>query len=194
MDKLYQKKWQKNNPEKLKRYQKKYYDKNKKKQVAKAKRWNQAHPELHRKRVLKWNKENPEKYRANKKSYKLRNPEKHKEWGKKWREKNKEKLKEYQKKYKSQPEVRKRYKKYMEKWNLNRREKIVGSPKPDICPVCMRKPAGGGRAKGRICIDHCHKTNKIRGWLCDDCNVALGRVDDRVDILKNLIKYLNKNL
>ena len=41
-------------------------------------------------------------------------------------------------------------------------------------------------------IDHCHSTNKVRGLLCNGCNLALGQFNDNVDILNNAIKYLNK--
>jgi len=208
MNKLYQKKWREENPEKAKGYQKKYrennpkkakesqrkyYYKNRLKQIAKSIRWNKEHPEIHIGRAKKWNEDNREKHKANKRAYRLRHIEKCRKKSRDWARENKEWIKKYRKEYMKNPEVRERYKKYMKEWHLKRREKIVGSPKPDNCPVCKRKPKGGNRGKGRICVDHCHKTGKIRGWLCDDCNVVLGRVNDKVEILKNLIKYLNKN-
>ena len=41
-------------------------------------------------------------------------------------------------------------------------------------------------------IDHCHASGVIRGVLCRKCNVALGFIDDNIQKLKNLIKYLQK--
>lgn len=38
--------------------------------------------------------------------------------------------------------------------------------------------------------DHCHKTGKVRGILCKSCNVALGEVKDRIDVVKNMLEYL----
>ncbi len=44
---------------------------------------------------------------------------------------------------------------------------------------------------GVLAVDHCHKTNKIRGLLCFKCNSVLGSVNDNIDILKQMINYLN---
>ena len=42
-------------------------------------------------------------------------------------------------------------------------------------------------------IDHCHDTNRVRGLLCNDCNLALGQFNDNTDIMDNAIKYLQKS-
>ena len=42
----------------------------------------------------------------------------------------------------------------------------------------------------RLCIDHDHQTNEVRGLLCHNCNTALGLVGDNLDTLSNLITYL----
>lgn len=42
-------------------------------------------------------------------------------------------------------------------------------------------------------IDHCHKTGKVRGILCNRCNIALGYLHDDVEVLKAAIKYLEEN-
>lgn len=44
----------------------------------------------------------------------------------------------------------------------------------------------------KLCVDHCHNTEKIRGLLCKPCNLALGAFDDNIEILENTIKYLEK--
>lgn len=56
---------------------------------------------------------------------------------------------------------------------------------PDACEVC------GSTIK--ISLDHCHKTQRFRGWLCDSCNIVLGRVKDDIGILAALISYLEKH-
>ena len=42
----------------------------------------------------------------------------------------------------------------------------------------------------RLCIDHCHTTNKVRGILCSRCNAGLGMFRDDPVKLKAAIKYL----
>jgi len=44
----------------------------------------------------------------------------------------------------------------------------------------------------RLAVDHCHKTNKVRGLLCRHCNLLLGNASDEVEILENAIKYLKE--
>lgn len=44
-----------------------------------------------------------------------------------------------------------------------------------------------------LVIDHNHKTGKIRGLLCQHCNLLLGNAKDNIEILQNLIEYLKKN-
>ena len=63
-------------------------------------------------------------------------------------------------------------------------EKIAGRPKPKHCEVCGRKAI--------IVFDHHHQTGKFRGWICSNCNCALGMVEDNPKILIALIKYIKE--
>lgn len=42
----------------------------------------------------------------------------------------------------------------------------------------------------KFCVDHCHTTGKIRGMLCNGCNVGLGMFRDRPELLSKAISYL----
>lgn len=56
------------------------------------------------------------------------------------------------------------------------------------CAICKNTDFG---MKGPV-IDHCHKTGKIRGILCQKCNRALGLFNDNITALSNAIEYLQK--
>lgn len=43
----------------------------------------------------------------------------------------------------------------------------------------------------KLSVDHCHKTGKIRGLLCNQCNTGLGMFRDNIQLLIGAIKYLN---
>jgi hypothetical protein len=42
-------------------------------------------------------------------------------------------------------------------------------------------------------LDHCHKTNQIRDFLCVNCNLGIGNFKDSISILQNAINYLHKH-
>lgn len=42
----------------------------------------------------------------------------------------------------------------------------------------------------RLVVDHCHDSGKIRGLLCNQCNIALGAMYDDVDRLLAAVLYL----
>jgi hypothetical protein len=43
-----------------------------------------------------------------------------------------------------------------------------------------------------LVVDHNHKTGKVRGLLCRNCNTALGFLKDNILFFKNAIKYLER--
>lgn len=54
------------------------------------------------------------------------------------------------------------------------------------CAICRCIP------KGKLALDHDHKTGKLRGLLCVLCNTALGKFKDDPDILMRAIEYLKR--
>ncbi len=49
-----------------------------------------------------------------------------------------------------------------------------------------------GKNNQKLIFDHCHETNKFRGWLCYQCNTAIGNLGDNVEGLLKALNYLNK--
>lgn len=59
------------------------------------------------------------------------------------------------------------------------------------CPICNIEII---QEKGKYAIDHNHKTNKVRGILCNRCNFIVGILEcNDDDIIKNSYKYINNN-
>jgi hypothetical protein len=64
-----------------------------------------------------------------------------------------------------------------------------------LCAICS-KPEVNKHSSGttmRLAIDHCHKSNKFRGFLCQKCNQGIGMFLESQDLLKNAINYLEKH-
>ena len=59
-----------------------------------------------------------------------------------------------------------------------------------VCAIC--KSEGDGKWK-KLCVDHDHKTGKVRQLLCRNCNMVLGQVGDNANLLEEMIKYLQKH-
>lgn len=66
--------------------------------------------------------------------------------------------------------------------------------------MCANRACGktiefGARKKvDKICavVDHCHKTGKVRGILCDACNKTIGLSGENVNILLGAAEYVAK--
>lgn len=58
------------------------------------------------------------------------------------------------------------------------------------CAMCPATKDTRGRD---LCVDHCHKTGKVRGLLCDRCNRLLGWLREDLSIFEAAISYLTKD-
>ena len=79
--------------------------------------------------------------------------------------------------------------KYLRDYNRKRRYSEPTRPEPDNCECCNIHIS---KLRTSLHFDHDHETGKFRGWLCDRCNRGLGYFDDSIDIVKLLLKYLQK--
>lgn len=82
---------------------------------------------------------------------------------------------------------------HFKKWHIKKKfgltveEYDVLTKKP--CSICGVKP----KRKKRHHMDHCHKSGKVRGPLCQQCNHGLGSFKDNPDLLRKAIAYLKRH-
>ncbi|MFJ4933207.1 endonuclease VII domain-containing protein, partial [Streptomyces pseudovenezuelae] len=61
------------------------------------------------------------------------------------------------------------------------RDEMVAS-QMGLCVICLKAPA--------VHVDHCHKTGRVRGVLCFNCNSAIGKLGDDPDAVRRAAAYL----
>ena len=128
-----------------------------------------------------------EERKQNRREQYLKHKDKEKENRKKYLIKNREKVLEKQRKYnKENPLKRKNailknvYGITLVQYN-QMFEKQEGK-----CAICQRHQNELTRT---LCVDHDHKTNKVRALLCVTCNTDVSVVENRLEEMTN---YLNK--
>jgi hypothetical protein len=118
-----------------------------------------------------------------------------------WASKNKDRIashnkanKELRKAYYADPD---RKRKYRGDWLL--RTYGISHEKYDemlaaqggVCAICSQ-PERSARNR-HLAVDHCHKTGKVRGLLCTNCNRALGLFSESPAVLSFAINYIERN-
>ena len=56
-------------------------------------------------------------------------------------------------------------------------------------PIVFSNTSGLSQGSNAV-VDHCHAHGHIRGILCGDCNIMLGRAKDSIKTLKKAVEYL----
>jgi len=95
-----------------------------------------------------------------------------------------ERRKNYLASEKGRVQSAKRWAKYVgSKLNLTEEEyRALLAEQGGLCAICRERPAKA--------IDHDHKTLKVRGLLCTQCNMGIGLLGENESLLKRAIHYL----
>ena len=111
---------------------------------------------------------------------------------KEYQEKNKEKIKEKKKNYHTQTKEYRRWYTIKIRYGITKEdyEKMLLKQNGG-CAICG-KTKSGHKNTDEMVVDHCHKTKKVRGLLCNRCNTLLGLIDDNPEFIENITNYLNK--
>lgn len=115
----------------------------------------------------------------------------HKQSGDRWRKLNPEKHNAKARRLGQKSE----YKAWRKDWALKNRYGItlkqyqtLSNAQNGNCLIC-----DGNQSKHRpLVVDHCHKTGKIRGLLCDPCNIGLANFRENPTSMQKAIEYLEK--
>lgn len=62
-----------------------------------------------------------------------------------------------------------------------------------MCPICQRTLSSSSKRR-LINVDHDHKTGKVRGLLCAQCNVYLGFLETNIGSLDRALAYLGRTM
>ena len=118
-----------------------------------------------------------------------------KKYSKTYYEKNKEAVKERAREnYKNNKvQIKNRTAAYarLKKYNLSTEQlKELFDLQNGICGICKCILDFNSRHSH---VDHCHTTNKVRGFLCSKCNIGLGHFKDNTLFLEQAISYLKEH-
>jgi hypothetical protein len=87
---------------------------------------------------------------------------------------------------------------YRRDWHFKNKYNITLTELDDLrvkqnysCKLCGKHELDTPRKS--LCVDHCHKTNKVRGLLCESCNQALGLFYDNINTIEKAAKYLREH-
>lgn len=163
----------------MKKYDKKRYHKNTTAEIARATKWYEGNKEEVLKRKHVYYMKNKERLKDNKNA---------------WYDKSKKVLTKKARAYqRNNPKL-------IRDTGLKNKYGITLKQYNDIlkkqgykCAICNMTSAISKRVHNKfLSVDHCHKTNKVRGLLCDFCNNGLGRFKDNTKFLLKAVKYLRR--
>lgn len=126
--------------------------------------------------AARWRVKNREKVRGYGRAWRKANREAVKLNGKRWQQKNPERCK-----FLALRNVLKRYGLTPESYAGLLTEQGGG------CAICQTPPK-----ECRLSVDHCHRTGRVRGLLCKNCNTGIGLLKGRPLLLFKAADYLKR--
>ena len=179
-DPEYMKKWRLAHPEQEKERQKKWYLSHREQRNESIRKWRHAHREQRNKSARKYYLTHRGQANEHQRKYRLTHPEQVKEYSRKYYLAHSEQLKESQRKWS---------RRYHRKWRfgitLEQTKTLWIAQDKGKCVICKKQLNWF-----RMHVDHDHKTGKVRGLLCGNCNLALGLLKDSKESLLSAIHYL----
>ena len=146
----------------------------------KALRYARANKEARAEYTRKYRADNSEKVTASKARAYREHPEKAAAYAKKYRQRHPERNKETWRRQN------------LKKYGLTPHQvAVMIGQQEGCCASCTNVIMRGTReAKRQAHVDHCHATGRVRGILCQRCNLILGHAKDQPSVLIAAAKYL----
>lgn len=146
-----------------------------------------ANPDAARARVRKWRKANPTKADA----WKLANPELVREQSRAYYAANKERIRTRNRENRERDPARVRDLYLRREYGLSSEQWSAMFASQDCrCAICFSDEPG---TKLGWHTDHCHGDGRVRGILCNGCNIMLGGAKDSQATLRRAAAYLRKH-
>ena len=129
-------------------------------------------------------------YKEYQKQYYLDNAERIKEAHRQNYWANRDHYRNYTKQYNKQNKDKNASKKYVNKYGISLEDKKLKiQEQNNKCLICDIVFSGNLK---NVHVDHDHKTGTVRGILCSNCNIGLGKFKDSSEILESALAYLKK--
>jgi hypothetical protein len=135
---------------------------------------------------------NTARYRANPEKYRVKNRLAQQQWRANNPGRQRELVREWQKKNRPHYLKLRRESHYRRKYGIEMSKYLtMVKLQKGRCLICKGKPQGKTERTKKLQVDHDHKTGRVRGLLCINCNRALGYFKDDPMRIKAAIHYLN---
>jgi hypothetical protein len=122
-----------------------------------------------------------------------KDPEKRREASRKYNREFREKNPDYQREYRRKHPEYHRDRQRLTKYGLTRDDYLALLEKQGgVCASCGREDTGNHR-QPELHVDHDHDTGLVRGLLCHNCNLGLGKLGDNIAGVKNALAYLERH-
>lgn len=145
-------------------YQKNYYQMHRKRLSDYQRTHKEANPELAARQHRSWYRNNRDKILVDAREYRIKNADHIREWRK-----------------------RTGRRKWLKHYGLTVEQyEAMVQRQGNCCAICGNGPTIGKT----LCVDHDHRTGKVRGLLCNTCNVGMGALKDDPELVWLAFAYL----
>lgn len=141
--------------------------------------------------VRRWRANNLERAREISRNSRNRNPEKARERARLWHVNNRERHLAYMARRRKENSRAVLSSKLKAAFGISLEQyEAIASKQNHCCAICGTPQV---ELRRKMAVDHDHETGKVRGLLCNNCNVGLGNFRDSEQLLVKAQKYIHEH-